>query len=347
MALHPIDVVHLAQIQAGTVGRTKGHNFEKQLTADLNGLVLTRDLAVSVPDRQHLFNGHPASLLVRYIVSKEHFPPLTSLQAWWLGGLATFREGDKLLTTAGTAISKSKSDVVVELCHAEGKIALGVSVKTCSKATPTNDQLFCSTASAFCALLRRNGLEVSNQAEQALKMFCGDSGFRPADKPAMCVGRVSDPDRWFWEELPEAARKEWEAILTTHQREVSTVLLQKAYKDDPYAPSYLLHQTVKYSDIQKCPVALFTIEEVINYSCSIGHFSTKEYYIRKGRFKHDPNPHLAPRFGYIQFQRLGNKQNATQLQFNLKAGYFNNLPSGALEEDLLGESPPSDATPQP
>ena len=35
--------------------------------------------------------------------------------------------------------------------------------------------------------------------------------------------------------------------------------------------------------------------------------------------------HEAPRFGIIQFQRLGNKQNATQLQFNLEAGYFYNI----------------------
>ena len=48
--------------------------------------------------------------------------------------------------------------------------------------------------------------------------------------------------------------------------------------------------------------------------------------VRKGRFKGDPHEHLAPRFGIVQFQPLGNTQNRNQLQFNLEANYFNKLP---------------------
>lgn len=32
--------------------------------------------------------------------------------------------------------------------------------------------------------------------------------------------------------------------------------------------------------------------------------------------------HKAPKFGVVQMQRGGQKQHPTQLQFNLKAGYF-------------------------
>lgn len=47
------------------------------------------------------------------------------------------------------------------------------------------------------------------------------------------------------------------------------------------------------------------------------------YAVRKGTYK-DPLgvQHEAPRFGIVQMQRGGQKQHPTQLQFNLKAGYF-------------------------
>lgn len=330
MALHPIDDAHLAQIKAGTVGRTRGHDFEKNLTAYINALQIVPDLTTPLSPKQHLICGHPATKLVHYICAKEGLDRLVSVQAWWLGGLATSGQGDTLMGTDGQAVARSKSDLVVEICHALGKLAVGVSVKTCSKPTPTNDQLYFTTASAFCSLLRRNGVAVSDQAERGLKMFCGDSGYRPADQAGALTGRISDPDRWFWEELPHASRAEWEVILTQQQRHVSTILLQKAYAGDPFAPSYLLHQTVKFSDIQQCPMAIFSIEELLDYTCKVGGFSTKQYCIRKGRFKHDTNPHLAPRFGFIQFQRAGNKQHPTQLQFNLQAAYFNKLPLDAI-----------------
>lgn len=200
-------------------------------------------------------------------------------------------------------------------------------MKTCNNRTPTNDQLYFTTATAFCSLLRRNGINVPKAAQDALRMFCGDNGCRPKDDPNCPADRVSDPDRWFWEELPRRGRSQFERILRDHQRKVSMILLQKAYPDDPFAPSYLLHQTVKYDDVHDSSLALFTMDELLDCTCAYSGYETRSYRIRKGRFKHDPNGHLAPRFGFIQFQRAGNKQHPTQLQFNLQAGYFNKLPS--------------------
>lgn len=325
MALNPIDERHLAQIKAGTIGRKKGHTFEKTLTADLNSLRSFTELLEPLPSG-HLFRGSPAKLLMRYIVRCERIQNLSSLQSWWLGGLATSGEGDTLHDDHGNRISGSKSDVVIAIEHSEGSLGVGVSVKTCSKATPTNDQFYFTTASAFCRLLRNNAIPVSETAEHALKMFCGDPKFRPIDNPKTPADRISDPSRWYWEELPAKGRRELEAILSKYQRQVSTVLLQKAYANDPFAPSYLLHQTVKYDDIHDCPIAIFEMDELLDYTCNVGGFHTRAYVIHKGSFKHDPNEHLAPRFGYIQFQRAGNRQHPTQLQFNLQAGYFHKLP---------------------
>jgi hypothetical protein len=67
------------------------------------------------------------------------------------------------------------------------------------------------------------------------------------------------------------------------------------------------------------------VDELVEFSCSAGGFSTKPYSVRKGRFKDASVIHQAPRFGFVQLQQFGNKQNATQLQFNLQAGYFYKL----------------------
>lgn len=96
-----------------------------------------------------------------------------------MGGLATSGLGDEIFDDLGKAVKKSKSDILVEVLHAGGVQRLGISVKTCNKNTPTNDQLYFTTASAFSALLRTNGIEVSKEAEIALKMFCGDSDIDP------------------------------------------------------------------------------------------------------------------------------------------------------------------------
>jgi len=327
MPLQPRDAVHEEQIKAGTTGRLKGHDFEKHLTQCLNSFNYTDDLLRQYAD--HLVTGHPAIELVRYICQTEKIGKINEIKATWLGGIATFKEGYTPRDRSESLARKSKSDVVVQINYADGKvIRRGVSVKTCDKKTPTNDQLFLSTARAFCDLLRSNGIEFSKQAENGLRMFCGDMGFRPIDRYAReeLRERKSDPERFFWEELPKDGREELEKIFTDNQKSITTILLQRAYPGDPCPPDYLLHQRFKYSDINQCPLAIFKIEELVNFSCQFGSFSKREYTIRKGRYKNDPNIHEAPRFGFIQFQRFGNVQNATQLQFNLKAGYFDTIP---------------------
>ena len=129
----------------------------------------------------------------------------------------------------------------------------------------------------------------------------------------------------FFEELPHEGRAEIEAVFASRQGDITRLLLQLAYANDPHPPEYLLHITKKAEDITTADLALFSIDELIAHSCRYGGFSLKPYRIRKGRFKDDENTHYAPRFGYVQFQRGGQKQHPTQLQFNLRAGYFDEL----------------------
>lgn len=324
MALKARDPAHQAQIAAGTVGRSKGHRFEKELTQRLRCLNPIPPVLFKNRLKGHLVRGAPESELVRYILRAERILGADRLEAWWLGGLATSGEGDKLIVD-GQPLTGSKSDILLRIHCGAISHTLGVSIKTCNKSKPTNDQLYFTTAVAFCELLRRNGLVVSTPAEHALRMFCGDKGFRPCDAPVPTVGRLSDPDRWFWEELPPRGRALLEDLFRDRQDEITRILLQKAYPLDPYPPRYVLHQTGTFSDREDCPLALFSVDELVTLSKAHCAFQLREYRIRKGRFKDDPNIHLAPRFGFVQFQRGGQKQHPTQLQFNLKAGYFNHV----------------------
>lgn len=329
MALDPRDARHAAQIEAGTKGRKRGHEFEEGLAAAIGQTCLPLETSQR-PTGSHLVVGKPAVELLNFILLHEKLPGVTGFDAAWLGGLATSGKGDLLYDENGDVVCRSKSDVLLTIHHSRGPRRIGVSVKTCNKRTPTNDQLYFTTAVAFCNLLRSHAIPISQDAEVALRMFCGDTGYRPVDSPGATKGRLSDPERWFWEELPKVGRTEWETLLGQRQRDVSLILLQQAYPDDPFPPEYVLHQRVAFSDADRVPLALFTMDQLISQSIAHGGFSTKEYPVRKGRFKDDPAKHLAPRFGFIQFQRGGQKQHPTQLQFNLCAGYFNKLSSSGL-----------------
>ena len=248
-------------------------------------------------------------------------------KAWWLGGLATAQDGDVLVDENGNAITKCKSDVLLDIDTPDKLYRIGVSVKTCNNKSPTNDQMFFTTARAFCQLLRANGINCSDWAVDAMSMFCGDTGFRPIDhmtKHELNI-RPSDPNRYYWEELPAQAQYEWENIFMKYQNKISLILFQKAHKDDPFSPQVLLHQTIRFESFDNCQIALFTMDEIIELSRRHSRFVLSPYVIRKGRYKSDRSTHYAPRFGFIQFQRAGNKQHPTQLQFNLKAGYFMHL----------------------
>jgi hypothetical protein len=328
MALTPQNKAHGKQIIAGTVGRNKGHSFEKEITDTINSFSVTsiRHLAKLKTD-EVLYNGNPASLLLQYVISENKIDTneLESVTAFWLGGLATSGKGDTLLLENGQNVKSSKSDILLRLRFRNNLVKdIGVSTKTCNNKTPTNDQLFFTTASAFCKLLRENGIMVSDLAEQAMKMFCGDKGFRPIDTIDVSK-RKSDPDRWFWEELPLASKTELEKLFKNKQDEISEVLFRKAYTNDPFPPDFVLHQTKSYQDIDNVEVALFSISKLIALSKRYLPFDLRSYAVKKGRFKNDPNIHQAPRFGIIQMQRGGQKQHPTQLQFNLKAGYFYHL----------------------
>lgn len=316
MALTPTSPEHEDQIEAGIRGRNRGHAFEKALAADIS-----RYIHDGAPPPDNLSVGRPSELLVRYLIHREGLNDIQDVEGWWLGGHATGAGGDELLAPDGSAITESKSDVVVKVKHKLGTSLFGVSTKTCSAESPTNAQLFFTTAEAFCRLLRANGIDVSQDAERSMRMFCGDNGYRPSDMVDTSE-RLADDRRWFWEELPEKGRKEWEKILDNRQDKVTKILLQKAYPNDPYPPEYILHKTKKSNDIDSCEVALFTVDELVDYSSSYHGFKTRNYGVAKGTFKDDPNTHKAPRFGFIQFQRGGQKQHPTQLQFNLKSGYF-------------------------
>ncbi len=333
MALTPTDAKHLAQILAGTTGRNYGHTFEKTLSEIINEFDLKIDLMTDFPEG-NLVVGNPAKTLINYIVKSKKLKKVEAVKAWWLGGLATSGLGDEVLDDKGVAVRKSKSDILVEIKHESGIYKTGVSVKTCNKTSPTNDQIYFTTASAFCSLLRVNGVDVSKEAEIALKMFCGDAGYRPLDNE-INKERKSDPNRWFYEELPEKEKEELLKIFSDNQSEITRILLQKAYSNDPFPPQFLLHQTKSFNDYNDCEIAIFEMEKLIEFSKKYQGFWLKSYLIRKGTYRGDVNAHFAPRFGFIQFQRGGQKQHPTQLQFNLEAGYFYKLP---IEAAVLPEA---------
>ena len=325
MALKARNSAHKQQIEAGTKGRKRGHKFEELLTKAINECDINK-IDYTATATGHLYRGNPAVLLLSYI-ARSYSIEIIKVHAWWLGGLATSGDGDVIIDEHGNPITKCKSDVVIEITHKEGVFRTGISVKTCSKKTPTNDQMYFTTASAFCKLLEDNGVAVSSAAKEGLSQFCGDAGYRPLDKMSSdaLTERKSDPRRYYWEELSAQAQTDWAEIFQKYQDHISQLLFQKAYKSDPYPPDFLFHQTVKYDSFDECPVALFTICEIVKLSREHCGYVLTPYKIRKGTYKNDPNEHLAPRFGFIQFQRGGQKQHPTQLQFNLKAGYFNHL----------------------
>jgi len=331
MALDPRDVRHAGQIRAGTTGRRSGHRFERELAQRIS-LVDPGTLRLNEAHASHIIDGDAAVELVQYICRSLGLRHVRVVSAEWLGGRATVREPELVSDyTVPSRLAKgsSKSDVAVYVDGGGRSLVVGVSTKTCTTRAPTNAQLYFSTATAFCALLRRRGIEVSERAETAMRMFCGDAGYRPADMPDEARGRSpqTDASRWFWEELPRPALKEWAQILGGRQADVTRILLRDAYDDDPLPPDFVLHGRGQCRSIADYRMAVFTVEELVALSCAYSGFGTREYRIRKGTFRGDPSPHRAPRFGYVQFQRGGQRQHPTQLQFNLQAGYFNKLPA--------------------
>ncbi len=325
MALDPIDEAHALQIQAGALGRKAGHAFEDRITKEINSLSFPF-LPVKLASG-HVHTGDPAKLLLSYIALRLGFRRVKSAIALSTGALATSEEGKEWLSVNGVVVSRCKSDLVVTLSARRGApVTVGVSTKQCGNRTPTNAQLYFTTASGFVALLRNNGIRVSDTALHALQQFCGDIGYRPSDDPHLAATRLTDPRRFFWEEILPSGRSEWETTFSTYQDDITRLLLQKAYLDDPFVPEYILHKTKISHAWTATEVAIYTVDELIRLSRRYQRFATRSYRVTKGSHRDPPDVnHMAPRFGVIQMQRGGQKQHPMQLQFNLEAAYFNHL----------------------
>lgn len=324
MTLKPADEQHALQIQAGVLGRKTGHKFEDDLTEKLISLPLPYEVKCFFGKDEHLFISKPEISVLRYICSRKGIGKLEKIIALSTGALATSEEGKKILEIDGKKVSKCKSDIIVTLKPLGKKeITVGISTKQCSNKNPTNAQLYFTTANRFCGLLRENKIEVSKNAEKALREFCGEKGHRPLDFPNLQAKRKSDPRRFFWEEIDSTGRTELEKLFTEKQDDITRLLLQKAYLDDPFAPDIILHKTKRAESWDKTEIALYTVDELIELSRKYAGFALESYSVRKGSYR-DPEgiKHLAPRFGIVQMQRGGQSEHPTQLQFNLKAGYF-------------------------
>lgn len=178
MALTPTDEQHALQIQAGTLGRKTGHEFEDNLTAKLNSLPMPHQVTVVYNPTEHLFIGEPEQSVLNYICSRKNITNLEKIIALSTGALATSEAGKKWLDINGVKVSKCKSDVIITLKPVgEKEITVGISTKQCNNKTPTNAQLYFTTARGFCNLLRKNAINISKDGESALRQFCGDEGF--------------------------------------------------------------------------------------------------------------------------------------------------------------------------
>ena len=322
MALTPIDEIHALQIQAGTTGRNAGHKFEDAIAAAINTIKFP--LVIRRPEGRHVFSGDPAELLLQYVASTLGVTNLASASAIATGALATSEDGKSWLNVNGVAVSRCKSDIILTLRVKDAvPQTVGISIKQCSNATPTNAQLYFTTARGFANLLRNNGFTVTDAALRSLRQFCGDIGFQPSDNPEILIARESDPRRYFWEEADHPGIQEWQGLFSANQDAITRLLLQKAYLGDPFTPDFILHKTRRSASWLTTEVAIYGIEELIGLSSLYQGFATRSYSVRKGSYR-DPEgvAHLAPRFGVIQMQRGGQKQHPEQLQFNLEAGYF-------------------------
>lgn len=321
MALNPINDIHALQIIAGINGRNSGHSFEDKLVNNINNIKYP--IIFNTDIKSHVNIGYPEILLLNYLCSVLGTCILDNVQAISVGSLATSENEQKHLEINGIKIKKCKSDVILIINVGNITHNIGISTKQCSNKTPTNAQLFFTTANGFFNLLNNHNIPISKNALIALEQFCGNKGKRPMDDDNIIINRLCDPRRYFWEEINHNGRLELEAVFKENQDAITRLLLQKAYLNDPFLPSILLHKTKLSDSWDNTEVAIYTIDEIVEKSKKYSTFNLKPYSVKKGSYK-DPVGvyHLAPRFGIIQMQRGGQKQHPEQLQFNLEAGYF-------------------------
>ena len=72
MALEAESREHLLQIQAGALGRKKGHKFEGELAQTINSVDFTNNL-LTVDTTQGVYRGSPATLLQFYMFQIQKF----------------------------------------------------------------------------------------------------------------------------------------------------------------------------------------------------------------------------------------------------------------------------------
>lgn len=277
-------------------------------------------------NESYVETGKPEIILLNKILNYLDWDSCSSVDVYFTGRLATAEDGEKEITIGNVSIKESKSDIIIKLSSGNGEErVIGVSVKQCNNKTPTNAQVYFSTATAFYNTVVANGYDLSANALVAMKQFCGDAGYRPCDN-GNCKNRIYTPERYFWEEIDPKGRAEWENLFTEHQDDITRLLLQKGYKYDPFPPEIIIHKTKKAKPDNE-EVAIFSMQEFIRLSREYSSFEFNKYRVKKGSHKEPEGvEHLAPRFGVIQMQRGGQKQHPTQLQFNLKAGYFYHSP---------------------
>ena len=320
---HTSNPTLLRQIDAGIKCRQKGHSYENILALRLNNIQTPYTRISDISTVIHM--GRPEIILIDKILTYLNWYSCDKITAYSTGKLATSESGDKSVLIEGENITSTKSDIILILHNSDSKIIIGVSVKQCNNKTPTNAQAFFTTATAFYDLLTSNGINLSNNALIAMRQFCGDLGFRPIDNDD-CSERISSPDIYFWEEINSHGKIEWENAFIKHQDLITKLILQKGYADDPFPPQIILHKTKSSPSIEEQEIAIFDIDQFISLSRKYSSYTFKLYNVNKGRYKEPKNIlHQAPRFGVIQMQRGGQKQHPSQLQFNLKSGYFYEL----------------------
>ncbi|MCA0209039.1 MAG: hypothetical protein LCH74_08275 [Proteobacteria bacterium] len=151
MTLTPIDEAHALQIQAGVIGRKAGHAFEDAICSAINSLAYPF-IATPLLGR-HLFQGDPAQLILAYFLRHFDADGLQSAVAISTGALATSEDGQQWLQINGANVRRCKSDIVITLMFLDGSTAtIGVSTKQCNNPTPTNAQLYFTTARGFSKL---------------------------------------------------------------------------------------------------------------------------------------------------------------------------------------------------
>ncbi len=234
------------QIDAGAKGRRKDHSSENELAQKLNDIRMP--YMGMLKNESVVQRGFSELILLNKVLSFLQWGKCDCLQAYATGKLATSEDGDSSVLIEGESITSAKSDIIIVLENSGIKKVVGVSIKQCNNRTPTNAQVFFTTATAFYNLLLNNGISLSENALIAMRQFCGDVGFRPIDD-FDCSDRISSPERYFGEEINEDGRIEWESVFKNYQDEITRLLLQKGYSNDPFPPEIIMRKTKK---IQFC-----------------------------------------------------------------------------------------------